>query len=75
MRNKVTHGTNDILSNHGTVLNLDAILAGLDFTDKRSAHIIEQIRIVRHGNYLIIKYNNKNNEKLTLLINKTIMTY
>ncbi len=78
LRNKITNDANDILSNHGTVLNFDAILARLDFAyaDKRPAHIIEQeMSILRQGTSSIIEYYNKVNEKLTLLINKTIMTY
>lgn len=78
LRNKITQNANDILTNHGTVLNFDAIISRLDFTyaDKRPAHIIEQeLSILRQGNLQIVEFYNLVNQKLTLLINKTIMTH
>ena len=78
LRNKITHSANDVLTNHGTVLNYDAIIARLDFAyaDKRPAHIIEQeLSILRQGSMSIIDFYNEVNKKLTLLINKTIMTH
>jgi len=78
LRNKVTDDANDILTNHGTVLNLEAILSRLDFAyaDKRPLHIIEQeLSIMRQGSLTIIDYYNEVNKKLTALINKTIMTH
>lgn len=78
LRNKVTEDANDILTNHGTVLNLDAILSRLDFAyaDKRPPHIIEQeLSVMRQGSLTIIDYYNEINKKLTALINKTIMTH
>lgn len=46
------------------------------YVDNRPARIVEQeLTILRQGSHTIIKYYNKVNEKLNLLINKTIMTY
>lgn len=78
LRNKITDDANDILTNHGTILNFDAILSRLDFAyaDKRPLHIIEQeLSIMRQGSLSIIDYYNEVNKKLTSLINKTIMTH
>lgn len=78
LRNKIVEEANDILTNHGTVLNLEAILSRLDFaySDKRPIHIIEQeISIMRQGSLTILDYYNEVNKKLTALINKTIMTH
>lgn len=77
-RNKVTKAANDVLTNHGTVLNFEAILARLDFAyaDKRPMHIIEQeLSVLRQGSTNIIEFYNAINCKLTLLTNKTIMTH
>ncbi|GBP12866.1 Retrovirus-related Gag polyprotein from transposon gypsy [Eumeta japonica] len=54
LRNKITDEANNILTNHGTVLTLEAILSRLDFaySDKRPIHIIEQKvnkTIMTHG--------------------------
>lgn len=78
LRNKVVDEANAVLTNHGTILNFDAILSRLDFaySDKRPIHIIEQeLSVMRQGSLSIIEYYNEINKKLTLLINKTIMTY
>lgn len=78
LRNKVVEEANDIITNHGTVLNLEAILSRLDFaySDKRPLHIIEQeMSIMRQGSLTILDYYNEVNKKLTALINKTIMTH
>lgn len=78
LRNKVTGKANDTLTNHGTVLNLEAILARLDFaySDRRPIYIIEQeLSVLRQGKMSVLEYYNLVNKKLTLLINKTIMTY
>lgn len=78
LRNKITLEANDTLTNHGTVLNFDAIIARLDFaySDKRPIHIIEQeMSVLRQGSMTVIEYYNLVNKKLTLMINKTIMTY
>lgn len=78
LRNKITGKANDTLTNHGTVLNFEAILARLDFaySDRRPIHIIEQeLSVLRQGNMTVLEYYNLVNKKLTLLTNKTIMTY
>lgn len=78
LRNKIIDDANDILTNHGTVLNFDAIISRLDFAyaDKRPLHLIEQdLSIMRQGSQSIMTYYNEVNKKLTDLINKTIMTH
>jgi len=70
--------TNDALPYNGTVLNFDAIMARLDFvfSDKRPIHIIEQeLSVLSQGKLSIMDYYGTVNRKLTLLINKTIITY
>lgn len=78
LRNKITNEANNMLTNHGTVLNMDAILARLDFAyaDRRPLHLIEQeLSVMRQGTLSIVDYYNDVNKKLTSLINKTIMTH
>lgn len=78
LRNKIINEANDILTNHGTVLNFDAIISRLDFAyaDKRLLHIIEQeLSVMRQGIQSIMTYYNEVNKKLTDLTNKTIMTH
>jgi len=68
---------NDALTHNGTVLNFDAIMARLNFvfSDKRPIHIIEQdLGVLSQGKLSIMEYYKLVNKKLTLLINKTIMT-
>jgi len=78
LRNKITGTANDALTHNGTVLNFDAIMARLDFvfSDKRPIHIIEQdLGVLSQGKLSIMEYYGLVNKNLTLLINKTIMTY
>lgn len=78
LRNKIISDANDTLTNHGTVLNFDAIISRLDFAyaDKRPLHLIEQeLSVMRQGSQPIMNYYNEVNKKLTDLTNKTIMTY
>lgn len=78
LRNKITSEANDVLTNHGTVFNYDAIIARLDYAyaDKRPIHIIEQeMSILKQNNNSLIEYYDKVNEKLTALINKTTLTH
>lgn len=78
LRNKIIEDANNLLTNHGTVLNFDAIISRLDFAyaDKRPVHIIEQeLSVMRQGHSTILEYYNKVNQGLTALINKTIMTH
>jgi len=68
----------DALTNHGTVLSFRAILSRLDFiySDKRPIHILEsELCILKRGRVTVTEYYNEVNKKMTLLINKTIMTY
>jgi len=78
LRNKITGTANDALTHNGTVFNYDAIMAMLDFvfSDKRPIHIIEQdLGVLNQGKLSIMEYCWLVNTKLTLLKNKTIMTY
>lgn len=78
LRNKIIDEANDTLTNHGTVLNFEAIISRLDFAyaDKRPLHLIEQeLSVMRQGPQSIMSYYNEVNKKLTDLINKTIMTH
>jgi len=78
LRNNILGAAHDALTNHGTVLNFRAILSRLDFiySDKRPIHILEsELSILRQGRMTVTKYYNEVNKKMTLLINKTIMTY
>lgn len=76
--NKIVGNANDILTNQGRVLNLEAIFARLDFAhaDRRPFHVINQeICVLRQRSKSFIYYYNQVNHKLTLLINKTIMAH
>lgn len=67
-----------VLSSYDTPLNFKAIINRLDFTyaDKRPIYLIEQeLSTLRQGNLTLIEYYDEVERKLTLLINKTIMTY
>jgi len=78
LRNKITGTANYALTYNGTVLNFDAIMARLDFdfSDKRPIHLIEQdLGVLSQGKLSIMEYYGLVNKKLTLLINKSIMTY
>ena len=72
LRNKIIGRANDTLTNHGTVLNLEAILSRLDFaySDRRPLYIVEQeLSVLRQGNLSVLDYNNLVNQKLTLFTN------
>lgn len=78
LRNKIIEDANDVLTSHGTVLYFGAILSRLDFaySVKRPIHVIEQeLSVLRQGSLSILDYCNSVDQKLTLLINKTMMTY
>ncbi len=78
LRNKIRGAAHDALTNHGTVLNFQAILSRLDFiySDKRPIHVLEsELSILRQGRMTVTEFYNEVNKKMTLLINKTIMTY
>lgn len=66
------------LSSFDTPLNFKAIINRLDFTyaDKRPVYLIEQeMSTLRQGNMTLLQYYDEVEKKLTLLINKTVMTY
>lgn len=78
IRNKVKGPADMVLSSFNTVLNFKAIIARLDFTysDKRPIYLIEQeLSTLRQGNLTLLEYYDEVEKKLTLLVNKTIMTY
>jgi len=77
-RNKIKDPADTVLSSYNTPLNFKAIIDRLDFTyaDKRPIHLIEQeLSTLRQGNLTLIEYYDEVERKLSLLINKTIMTY
>jgi len=60
------------LTNHGTVLNFQAILSILDFiyNGKRTIHVLEsELSTHSQGRMIVSEYFNKVNKKMTLLIN------
>lgn len=78
IRNKVTGTADTVLASFNTVLNFKAIIARLDFTysDKRPVHMIEQeMSTLRQGGKNILQFYDEIERKLTLLVNKTMMTY
>jgi hypothetical protein len=78
IRNKIKGPADMVLSLYDTPLNFKAIINRLDFTyaDKRPIYLIEQeLSTLRQGNLTLIEYYDEVERKLTLLINKTIMTY
>lgn len=78
LRNIILDEAYDLLTSHGCVLNFKDIISRLDFgyADKSSFHLLErEIGIIRQGNKRTIDYCIKVNKKLTLKVNKTIMTY
>lgn len=78
IRNKIKGPADMVLSSFNTVLNFKAIIARLDFTysDKRPIYLIEQeLSILRQGNMTLLQFYDEVEKKLTLLTNKTIMTY
>lgn len=78
LRNKIKNAADMVLSSFDTPLNFKAIINRLDFTysDKRPIYLIEQeMSTLRQGNLTLLQYYDEVEKKLTLLINKTIMTY
>lgn len=78
LRNKIKNAADMVLSSFDTPLNFRAIINRLDFTyaDKRPIYLIEQeLSTLRQGNLTLLQYYDEVEKKLTLLINKTIMTY
>lgn len=78
LRNKIRGPADAVLASFNTVLNFNAIIARLDFTyaDKRPVYLIEQeLSTLRQGKLSLLQYYDEVEKKLTLLTNKTIMTY
>lgn len=78
IRNKVRGAADAVLSSFNTVLNFNAIIARLDFTyaDKRPIYLIEQeMSTLRQGSMSCVEFYDEVEKKLTLLTNKTIMSY
>jgi len=78
LRNKIKGSADMVLSSFDTPLNFKAIINRLDFTyaDKRPVYLVEQeMSTLRQGNMTLLQYYDEVEKKLTLLINKTIMTY
>lgn len=78
LRNKIRGPADGVLASFGTVLNFKAMIARLDFTysDKRPIYIIEQeMSTLQQGNLSVLKFFDEVEKKLTLLTNKTVMTY
>lgn len=78
LRNKIVGKADTVLSSYNTVLNYYAILERLDFAyaDKRSIFTLEQeLSTLSQNSKTIIDFYNEVEEKLNLIINKTIMTY
>jgi len=78
LRNKIKGSADMVLSSFDTPLNFKAIINRLDFTyaDKCPVYLVEQeMSTLRQGNMTLLQYYDEVEKKLTLLINKTIMTY
>ena len=78
IRNKIKGQADMVLSSFNTVLNFKAIIARLDFTysDKRPIYLIEQeLSTLRQGNMTLLEFYDEVENKLTLLTNKTTMSY
>lgn len=77
IRNKVVGSADTVLSSYNTVLNFRAILARLDFSfgDKRSIYTLEQeMSTLKQGGKTIEAFYDEVEQKLTLIINKVLMT-
>lgn len=78
IRNKIRGPADMTLASFNTVLNFKAIISRLDFTysDKRPIYLIEQeLSTLRQGHMTLLQFFDEVERKLTLLTNKTIMTY
>jgi len=78
IKNKIKGPADITLSSFDTPLNFKAIINRLDFTytDKSPIYLIEQeMSTFRQGNMTLLQPYDEVEKKLTLLINKTIMTY
>lgn len=78
IRNKIRGSADAVLASFNTVLNFKAIIARLDFTyaDKKPVHLIEQeLSTLRQGDRSVVQFYDEVEKKLSLLTNKTIMSY
>lgn len=78
LRNKIRGPADATLTSFNTVLNFRAIIARLDFSyaDKRPIHLVEQeLGTLRQGNLSVQHYYDEIEKLLTLLTNKTTMSY
>lgn len=78
IRNKIKGLADGTLTSFSTPLNFHAIIARLDFcyADKRPIHLIEQeMSTLRQGKLSVAEYYDEVEKKLTLITNKTVMTY
>lgn len=77
IRNKVVGSADTLLSSYNTVLNFKAIIYRLDFSygDKRSIFTLEhELSTLKQGSRSITSFYDEVEQKLTLIINKVIMT-
>lgn len=78
IRNKITGSADANLTSFSTPLNFEAIIARLDntYADKRPLYLIEQeLSTLRQGNLTVNEYYDEVEKILTLLTNKSIMTF
>lgn len=78
IRNKITGAADSNLTSYNTVLNFKAIIARLDSTygDKRPIHLVEQeMGTLRQGQQTVQEFYDQVEKHLTLLTNKTSMSY
>jgi len=78
MRNKIKGPANTVLASFNTPLHFKAMISRLDFTysDKRPIYLIEQeLSTLRQGDMTLTEFYDEVEKKLTLLTNKTIMTF
>jgi len=77
LRNKIVGSADSVLSAYNTVLNFKAIIARLDFAyaDKKSIYTLEQeLSTLKQGAKSLIEFYDLIEQKLTLIINKVLMT-
>lgn len=78
LRNKIIGKANDVLTSHGTPLNVNAIIGRLDLTyeDKRPVHMLQtELSNARQGKQTLQQFYDQVSQLLTLITNKTIMSY
>lgn len=78
IRNKIVGAADGTLTSFSTPLNFKAIISRLDssYCDKTPLYILEQqLSVLRQGNLSVREYYDQVEIKLTLITNKTQMTY